>query len=166
MTQSGNDIGYYPGSYGRLKTGGSSMFPSKVLIPIDGSPASLRALDFAIEMGSQNPDTSFVLLNVQNISALELTGAAMGSDGQETASQASAKALKEAVGKSEAAGIVFKTLVTTGQPAEAIARAAREGDIKHIVMGTRGLGSIQGLLLGSVAMKVIHLAEVPITLIK
>jgi hypothetical protein len=34
-----------------------------------------------------------------------------------------------------------------------------------IVMGTRGLGSIQGLLMGSVAMKVIHLAEVPITLL-
>ena len=90
----------------------------------------------------------------------------MGSDWEETASQASAKALKEAVGKSEAAGIVFKTLVRTGQPAEAIALVAREEDIKHIVMGTRGLGSIQGLLLGSVATKVIHLAEVPITLIK
>jgi nucleotide-binding universal stress UspA family protein len=33
-------------------------------------------------------------------------------------------------------------------------------------MGTRGLGRIQGILLGSVTMKVIHLAEVPITLIK
>jgi nucleotide-binding universal stress UspA family protein len=142
------------------------MFPSKVLIPVDGSPASLRALDFAIEMMSQNPGTSFVLLNVQNISAMELAGAAMGSDWQETASEASAKALKEAVGKSEGAGIVFKTLVRTGQAAEAIAQVAREEDIKHIVMGTRGLGSIQGLLLGSVATKVIHLAEVPITLIK
>ena len=38
--------------------------------------------------------------------------------------------------------------------------------VKQIVMGTRGLGGIQGLLLGSVAMQVIHLAEVPITLIK
>jgi nucleotide-binding universal stress UspA family protein len=36
----------------------------------------------------------------------------------------------------------------------------------HIVMGTRGLGRSQGLLLGSVAMNVIHLAQVPVTLIK
>jgi len=142
------------------------MVPSKVLIPIDGSPASLRALDFAIEMAGQNPDASLVLLNVQNISAMDLAGAAMGNDWQEAGAQTSAKALKEAVGKAQAAGIVFKSLVRTGQTAEAIAQAARDEGIEQIVMGTRGLGSIQGLLLGSVAMKVIHLAEVPITLIK
>ena len=147
------------------------MVPSKVLVPVDGSPASLRALDFAIEMTGQNPDTSLVLLNVQNISAMDLADgdmadAAMGSDWQEAHSQASAKALKEAVGKAEAAGIGFKSIVRTGQTAEAIAQAAHDEGVGHIVMGTRGLGSIQGLLLGSVAMKVIHLAQVPITLLK
>jgi nucleotide-binding universal stress UspA family protein len=70
------------------------------------------------------------------------------------------------VEKSEAAGADFKTLVRNGLAAETIAQVAREEDIQHIVMGTRGLGSIQGLLLGSVATKVIHLADVPITLIK
>jgi len=142
------------------------MSPSKILIPVDGSPASLRALDFAIGMASQNPGTSLVLLNVQGISAMDLAGATMDGNWQETASQAAANALKEAVGKSEAAGLVFETFVKTGQAAEAIAQVAREQGIGHIVMGTRGLGSIQGLLMGSVAMKVIHLAEVPITLIK
>jgi nucleotide-binding universal stress UspA family protein len=34
------------------------------------------------------------------------------------------------------------------------------------VMGTRGLGPVQSLLLGSTALKVIHLAEVPVTLVK
>jgi len=136
------------------------------LVPIDGSPASLRALEFAIEMTGQNPDTSLVLLNVQHVSAMDLAGAAEGSDWQEAVSEASAKALAEAVGKAEAAGIVFKSEVRTGQTAEAIAQAAHDEGIEHIVMGTRGLGSIQGLLLGSVAMKVIHLAQVPITLIK
>ena len=153
------------GKYCR-KAKGSTLVPSKVLVPVDGSPASLRALDFAIEMMGQNPDASLVLLNVQNISAMELTGAAMGGDWQEAASQASAKALKEAIGKAEAAGIGFKSIVRTGQTAEAIAQAAHDEGVGHIVMGTRGLGSIQGLLLGSVAMKLIHLAEVPLTLIK
>jgi nucleotide-binding universal stress UspA family protein len=142
------------------------MVPSKALIPVDGSPASLRAVDFAIEMATQNPGSSLVLLNVQNISAMALAGAVIASDWQETASQDSGEALNEAIGKLEAAGAVFKTLVRSGEPAETIAQVAREEDIQHIVMGTRGLGRIQGLLLGSVAMKVIHLAQVPITLIK
>jgi nucleotide-binding universal stress UspA family protein len=142
------------------------MAPSKVLIPVDGSSASLRAVDFAIKMATQDPGSSLVLLNVQNISAMALAGAAMTGDLQETASQASGEALDEAIGKLEAAGAVFKTLLRTGQAAETIVQVAREEDVQHIVMGTRGLGHIQGLLLGSVAMKVIHLAQVPVTLIK
>ena len=142
------------------------MSPSKVLIPVDGSPASLRALDFAIEMARPSAGASLVLLNVQTISASEATSAAMGSDWQDTASRASAGALERAVKKCEDGSIRFSTLIKTGLVAEAIAQVARDEGINHIVMGTRGLGSIQGLLLGSVAMKVVHLAEVPITLIK
>jgi len=145
------------------------MSPSTILIPVDGSPASLRALDLAIKMATQNPGTSLVLLNVQNIRAIELAGASEAGDSdwlREAGSRASAKALKDATGKCEHADVAFETLIRTGQIAEVIAQVAREEDIKHIVMGTRGLGGIQGLLLGSVATQVIHLAEVPITLIK
>jgi nucleotide-binding universal stress UspA family protein len=144
------------------------MSPAKILIPIDGSPASLRALDFAIGMVNQNPGTSLILLNVQNIPAIALADAsAMPPDWIDAAtSEASAKAMKDAIGKCEGANVSFKTFTETGEPAKTIAQVAHEEDIQHIVMGTRGLGGVQGLLLGSVATKVIHLAEVPITLIK
>ena len=145
------------------------MVSSKILIPVDGSPASLRAVDFAIEMVSQNPGTSLVLLHVAHIPAIDLTGASgqTATDWlQEAVSQTSAKALKDATGKCDGASVTFKTLTRTGQTAETIVQVARGEDVKHIVMGTRGLGGIQGLLLGSVATQVIHLAEVPITLIK
>jgi nucleotide-binding universal stress UspA family protein len=69
------------------------MAPSKISIPVDGSPASLRAVDFATKMATQDPGSSLVLLlvllNVQNISAMALAGAAMAGDLQEAASQAS-----------------------------------------------------------------------------
>jgi nucleotide-binding universal stress UspA family protein len=35
-----------------------------------------------------------------------------------------------------------------------------------VVMGTRGLGAVTGMLLGSVATKVIHLSDVPVLLVK
>jgi nucleotide-binding universal stress UspA family protein len=145
------------------------MSAPKILVPVDGSPASLRAVDFAIKMAGQNPGTTLVLLHVSNIPAIDLAGVpeAMATDWvQEAASQASVQALKDATGKCEGGCVVFKTLTRTGQTAKAIAQVAQEEDVKHIVMGTRGLGGIQGLLLGSVATQVIHLADVPITLIK
>jgi nucleotide-binding universal stress UspA family protein len=96
-------------------------------------------------MANQNPGTLLVLLNAQNIVASELTDTAvMGSDDwQEKALQASSKALKNAIAKSETANVGFETLVRAGRS------VARDKGIEHIVMGTRGLGRIQGLLLGS-----------------
>src|SRR5262245_25866996 len=79
----------------------------------DGSPASLCALDYAIEMAIQNPGSSFVVLNVQNVSATELSGEFMEGV-QERLLQAADKALKEAKARCEAANIPFETFVRTG----------------------------------------------------
>jgi len=144
------------------------MSSSKILVPVDGSPASLRAVDFAIELMGQRPGTSLVLLHVHNIPALGLASASEAATGwlEEAASQSSTKALKDAIRKCEGGNVVFETLTGAGQPAETIADVARNEGADQIVMGTRGLGGIKGLLLGSVATQVIHLVEVPITLIK
>ena len=131
-----------------------------ILVPIDGSPASLRALDYAI---AHYPEDSFVLLTVQNVAiASEL----MYSDWQELLEQAAAEALKEATAKSEAASVRFETFVRMGAIADTIAQVTSEKSVDHIVMGARGLGSVKGLLLGSVASKVISLVDVPVTVIK
>ncbi|KAB2939589.1 MAG: universal stress protein [Hyphomicrobium sp.] len=141
----------------------------KILTPVDGSPASLRAVDFALEMLSKNPGGSLVLLNVQNVGSVDPFGiAAMAPPDwfQDAASRASEEALKSALSKCKGVNIAFKPLVRAGQVAKAIAEVAREEGVGQIVMGTRGLGGVQGLLLGSVATQMIHLAEVPVTLIK
>ena len=51
-----------------------------------------------------------------------------------------------------------------GPPAEAILRVAETRNVDLIVMGTRGLGSLRGLLLGSVSSKVVHHAHCPVML--
>lgn len=141
----------------------------KVLTPVDGSQASLRAVDFALEMLGQSPGGSLVLLHVQNVGSVDPLGvAAMAPPDwfQEVASRGSEGALKSALSKCKGANIAFKPLVRAGQVAKTIAEVAREEGVGQIVMGTRGLGGIQGLLLGSVATQVIHLAEVPLTLVR
>ena len=52
------------------------------------------------------------------------------------------------------------------QEAEVICRYAKEKGCDQIFMGTRGLGSVSSLVLGSVATKVIHLSPVPVLLVK
>jgi nucleotide-binding universal stress UspA family protein len=59
------------------------------------------------------------------------------------------------------AGSVDK-LLAEGDPAWQIAKWAREHAVDLIMMGTRGCGRLQGLLLGSVAAKVIHNAQCPV----
>jgi nucleotide-binding universal stress UspA family protein len=52
-----------------------------------------------------------------------------------------------------------RTLLEDGDPAATILRLAKGLDVDMIVLGSRGLGDVKGLLMGSVSHKVAHLAE-------
>ena len=51
------------------------------------------------------------------------------------------------------------TVIRNGDPARVIIEYAEQHDIDMIVIGSRGLGDLKGMLLGSVSHKVAHLAE-------
>jgi nucleotide-binding universal stress UspA family protein len=61
-----------------------------------------------------------------------------------------------------------KTIAQTqiGNPAAVIVAFARHRKCGEIVMGNSGLGAVAGLVLGSVARKVIFLARIPVVLVK
>ena len=59
-----------------------------------------------------------------------------------------------------------RTASVVGEPAATIVEYAVKNRCAAIVMGSRGHGLISGLVLGSVAVKVIHLAECPVTVVK
>ena len=139
----------------------------KFLVAVDGSPASLRAVKVAIEFTTVRQQASIILLNVQNLAMLgpgtEIMTAAWIEEQEECAGE---EALKEPVAACQAAGVRFTVRSERGSPAATIDQIAREENVDHIIMGTRGLGSIRGLLVGSVATKVLHLVDVPVTLVK
>ena len=64
------------------------------------------------------------------------------------------------------AGRPCRTHVLHGEPATDIVRVARSEGVDLIVMGTRGMGALGNLVLGSTATKVVHLADTPVTLVK
>ena len=61
---------------------------------------------------------------------------------------------------------LVSTLGEVGEPATEIVRVAQEKGVDQIVMGTHGRGAVGSLLMGSVAQRVMHLAKVPVVLVK
>ena len=75
-------------------------------------------------------------------------------------------ALRKAISLCRKAQVAFVMRAEIGSVAETIVRVTRGVGAKQIVMGTRGLGSLGNLFLGSVAAQVVKLAQVPVTLVK
>lgn len=139
----------------------------KFLVAVDGSPASLRAVNLAIEFMTVRQQASLILLNVQNFAMIgPNTGLMTAGWIEEEEEGVVEEALRGSVTACEAAGVPFRVRSERGAPAATIDKIAREENVDHIIMGTRGLGSIRGLLVGSVATHVLHLVEVPVTLVK
>jgi nucleotide-binding universal stress UspA family protein len=68
--------------------------------------------------------------------------------------------METAASKASQRGVgAIQTMLKDGDPAETIIGVARERDADMIVMGSRGLGGAQGLLMGSISHKVAQLAE-------
>jgi nucleotide-binding universal stress UspA family protein len=75
-------------------------------------------------------------------------------------------ALKAARERLDHAGVKYMPHIGIGAPAEVIVEYAKKKHCHQICIGTRGLGSVAGQLLGSVANKVIHLAPCPVLLVR
>jgi nucleotide-binding universal stress UspA family protein len=139
----------------------------KLLVPMDGSAASQHALDHALWLALKDPAAIVILLNVQNMETLGLSDIAVRTGRErEEAIQSSELVLCAAVRKCLQCGVGHEKLAEFGPIAETIERIAREVGVDQIIMGSRGLGRLRGLLLGSVATQVVHLTRVPVTLVK
>lgn len=139
----------------------------KVLVPIDGSESALRALQDAIALAKESGSAELYLLNVQ---VPIVSGHAKRFLSKEQIDSYYAAESEEALAKAlplvQQSGVSFHTEMRLGPLGETIANYAKDKQCQRIVMGTRGLGAMGGLVLGSVAQKVIYLAEVPVTLVK
>jgi len=66
----------------------------------------------------------------------------------------------------EEAGVAYTIRQEIGAPAQVIVETAERGRYDLIVLGSRGLGSFQSLLLGSVSDQVLHHAHCPVLVVR
>ena len=143
-----------------------------VLVPVDGSENSMRAVEAACRQLAYRQPVTVHLLNVQPPNHSGVVKQYLSQDLIDKFHEAEGEtALQSARARLDNAQIAYTSNVEVGNVAQTIARYARDLHCDQVIMGTRGLGSggvaaISGLLMGSIATKVLHLVDVPVTLVK
>ena len=128
------------------------------LVAVDGSDHSLRAVAQAARLASEPRERAGIdLINVQPWLSKEAAETELPQRGW--AATARARALLDA------AGVSWRVHVVMGEAAPHIVRLADALGSRGIIMGSHGL-TAQTLLLGSVAYKVIHMATVPVLVVR
>ena len=128
------------------------------LVALDGSGHSLHALNEAIELAVERGVTALDLVTVHHWLSTEAAETELPLRGWATT--ADARALLDA------RGFGWRLHVLMGEPAARIVELAESLHSRGIVVGARGLSAFDGLLLGSVALQVIHTARAPVLVVR
>lgn len=145
----------------------STRKPTSILLAVDGSRHALRAVNYVCGLHRAGSPLRVHLLNVQpRIVSGNVRRFVSRAEISAYQREVGELALRTAMRRLDQAGIECATDIRTGAFAETIAQRAEQLRCTRLVMGTRGLGAISGLVLGSVTYGVVHLATMPVTLVK
>jgi nucleotide-binding universal stress UspA family protein len=137
------------------------------LLPVDGSDAALKAVQVAIDQARQCTTAPEIdLLNVQSPLSGEVSRFISAGTIREYHQDSGKEALIKPRQLLAEAQLAHRVHILIGAPASVIADFAQQEGSSLIIMGSRGMGSVLGMLLGSVAAKVVHLSPVPVLLVK
>ena len=132
------------------------MSPLRILVPIDGSETSERALRFAAEFARRFEGS----LHVVHVSDRE-------TDATEQLIERAREILSEegVQGDPSISLDLELSFRTANRVGEDVVEIATEGDYDHVVMGHHGEGTVDRLILGSAAETVLRAGEVPVTVV-
>ena len=152
----------------------------KILVPLDGSEHSLRALEIAVQI-AKGFDGKITLINVYSVNVqpifmpepttlttpgVPILTPADFSKVVEAARKIAGSILTDGEKRVEAEGVKVEKLLKEGHTVEEILKTARESKFDLIVIGARGVSKIREMLLGSVSDGVIRNAPCPVLVTK
>jgi nucleotide-binding universal stress UspA family protein len=134
----------------------------RILLAANGSPSSRKAAEVAADIG-QKYGAEVVVLNVREQMITKLTAYVVERPYED------ANFVEEIVRALKDAGVSARSEFQTaplGAVPHVILEMAKELDAGLIVMGSRGMSEWEGLFLGSVSHRVLHLAECPVFVVR
>lgn len=140
----------------------------RILVPVDGSECSLRAVALAIYLARSSVDSSVHVLGVAAAPIVygEVAVYQGGARAEQDAAAHGNELVRDAKAAVAASGIRHVVEVLPGEPGAVVARRADELGATLIVMGTHGRSRLGNVVIGSVAMSVVHRVSIPVTLVK
>lgn len=152
----------------------------KILVPLDGSEHSQRALETAIEIAKKF-SSHMVLLHVYSVTVTPVivpepttvtpAGVPVATSGEvakmvDAARNVGREILGEGKRNVETEGIEVDTMLKEGNSVQEIVKLAREGQFSLVVVGARGIHRIREILMGSVSEGVAKNSPCPVLVVK
>jgi len=134
-----------------------------ILVPIDGSRNSLRALESAITIAKPAGAT---ITGMYVVDAPRVLDYGVIQSVKHDLFESGKKILKKAKLLSEKNGLTFKEKITLGNPDNDIVAYSKILRPDFIVIGSRGLGGVKEVFLGSVSNHVMHKSLMPVLIVK
>ena len=139
----------------------------KILVAVDGSDIATRAARHAARLASQLVVPPELVLFNADPPLMQAVAVKLGVDqAHRYHAENGSYAIRAARAALKRAHVAFRELLVVGDPDAAIVREAKKGRYDLIVMGTHGRGALQGLLMGSVARKVLAQSPVPVMVVR
>jgi nucleotide-binding universal stress UspA family protein len=151
----------------------------KILVPLDGSEHSSKALDVAIQIAKKfggkitlmhvysvvvtpvvMPEPSALATGAPILTSMEISKLA------DVARKTGNRILSDGKERARAEGVETDTVLVEGHAVQEIIRASKEGKFDLIVIGARGVSHIREMLLGGVSDAVMHHVVCPVLVVK
>ena len=136
-----------------------------IVVPTDGSENAKRALEHALAVADRN-HAELIIVHVANIvSAISNFDGYVSEQIAEDMEETGKEILNDVV-KEIPTGVKVKSVFEVGSPGPALLAVAKKYNADLIVMGSRGLGPLKGLFMGSVSSYVTSHSTCPVLIIK
>jgi nucleotide-binding universal stress UspA family protein len=140
---------------------------SKILVPVDGSENSFRALEQAIFLATKIQEAKITALYViEDPPSLYIYSPKIMEKVRADYESAYTKILEKSKEMANKSGINIHTVLVEGDPASKIIGYSEMEKIDIIIIGSRGMGKFKELILGSVSNKVLHHAKCSVMLVR